>query len=72
MGQAKRRKAATAAGNPWPQDTSFRGNIEFHTLPPVESITTDRIMELSGDRSLPSGKQVNLTVYRAVVGDRTF
>jgi hypothetical protein len=72
VGQAKHRKAASAAGTPWPQDASIYGAIELHILPPVSSITSDRVRELTGDDSIPPGKEVSLNAYRAVVGDRSF
>lgn len=73
MGEAKRRKQASSAGQPWPSDaTGYREQIELHLLPPIATIDTTRIRDLTGDESFPLGKQVSLNAFRAVVGGREF
>jgi hypothetical protein len=71
MGEAKRnqqRRERVA----WPKADDYRGTIDLHMLPPVESINGARIRELTGDNSIPSTMQIILQTFRAVVGERIF
>jgi hypothetical protein len=71
MGEAKRRKAAKAAGKPWPEDAPFYGEIEMHMLPPLPKIS-DRVRELTNDLSIPPNMQLVLKAFRVVSGSRSF
>jgi hypothetical protein len=72
MGEAKRRKSAMEAGNPWPKDDPENGQINLCTLPSHPSIDSTRIRELTADINIPEGKQVSLKTYRAQIGGRDF
>lgn len=69
MGEAKRKRLERAA---WPESDCFRGVIDLHFLPPVETINGARIRELTGDNSIPETVQVVLNAFKAVAGERTF
>jgi hypothetical protein len=71
MGEAKRKKQRLKQAA-WPQADDYRGTIDLHMLPPVDSINGARIRELTGDSSIPDAMQIILQTFRAVVGDRTF
>lgn len=69
MGEAKRKRLERAA---WPESNCFRGVIDLHFLPPVETINGARIRALTGDDSIPETVQVVLNAFKAVAEERTF
>ena len=71
MGEARRKKQVQARGK-WPSESSFRGLVELHMLPPVPEINGARIRELTGDAFIPEDAQIAFNAFRAVVGERIF
>ena len=69
MGEAKRKQQARAD---WPDTHIYSGLIDLHVLPAVATINGARILELTGDDSIPEASEVILRAFRAVVGERTF
>ena len=69
MGEAKRRGLERAA---WPESGSYHGVIDLHFLPPIETINSTRIRELTGDDTIPEKRRVILNAFKAIAGERTF